>query len=581
MDPAIPYHFVDLGYGLTCCVGVRPTQHGLEILIDPGVSDATEHDCQFYSQPTSLTLPAPFEPLPSRIRINAAMRRLIAIDGQALKDLRRGIVVRKQVSVTDPHPLDLASDAPTLSAYGSMRLTAADLVRPILLAIPSEERLRPFQIEGSRWLIQRDKAILADDMGLGKTVQTIAALRVLFNEGRIFSSLIVCPKSLLANWEEELSSWSPELARLRVTPQPSIREQVWKAVWGKVHILLTNYEQLRTTPLALRQSELHIVVADEAHRIRNADSQTAQGIRRLGTKRFWALTGTPIERDPEDLATMLATLEPDRSSVTDKRLHPSSLRSQARPYVLRRLKADVLDELPRVLESVLTLELLPDQRESYSRVLRGLSKSDGASTLATINRLRAICDYDSRSGQSAKVDRIIEIVQDVATAGEKSVVFSYLLEPLTVLRTELERLLGRETVIELRGSMSATDRTEAIQRFKHDTDVHSILCSTRVAGEGLTLTEANHVIFLNQWWNPSANAQARDRVVRIGQRKGVRVYQFKCKHTIEETLESILARKSRDFARLIDRLAEPGPSIEELTPILSGLKEEARVIGTP
>ena len=577
----MPYHLINLPYGLTCCVDVRPTQHGLEILVDPGVSDATEHDCQFYSLTTSPTLPAPFEPLPSRSRINATIRRLTTIDGQALKDLRRGIVVRKLVSFNDPPPLDLAGDAPTLSTYRSMRLTAADLVRPILLAIPGMERLHPFQIEGSRWLIQREKAILADDMGLGKTVQTISALRVLFNEGSITSSLIVCPKSLLANWEEELSSWSPELARLRVTPQPSIREQVWKSVWGKVHILLTNYEQLRTTPLALQQGELNIVVADEAHRIRNADSQTAQGIRRLDTRRFWALTGTPIERDPEDLATMLATLEPDRSSVADKRLYPASLRSQARPYVLRRLKTDVLDELPRVLESVLTLELLPGQSESYSRELRELSKGDGASTLATINRLRAICDYDARSGQSAKVDRIVEIVQDVVTAGEKSVVFSYLLEPLAVLRTRLEHLLGRETVIELRGSMSATDRTEAINRFKHDPGVHSILCSTRVAGEGLTLTEANHVIFLNQWWNPSANAQARDRVVRIGQRRGVRVYQFKCKHTIEETLERILARKSKDVARVIDRLAESGPSNGELNLILSGLKEEARIIETP
>ena len=576
MDPVIPYHYVDVALGLTCCIGLRPTLQGLDILIDPGVTHATEHDCQFLSPPTHLTLTAPFEPVPSSVRISAATRRLIAIDGQALRDLQRGLTVRKQVSMIDPRPLDFANETPTLSAYRDMRLTAADLIRPILLATPSEKRLRAFQVEGYRWLIQRDKAILADDMGLGKTVQAIAALRFLFAEGRIDSSLIVCPKSLLAHWEEEITRWSPELARLRVTPQPSMREEVWETVWGKVHILLTNYEQLRNTPQVLQRSEVNIVVADEAHRIRNAESQMAQGVRRISTKRFWALTGTPIERDSEDLATMLATLEPDRASVSDKRLHPTSLRSQARPYVLRRLKADVLDELPRVLESALTLELLPEQRESYRRVLRGLSRGDGASTLAIINRLRAICDYDSRSGQSAKIDRIIEIVQDVATANEKSVVFSYLLEPLSVLRTELGRLLGKETVIELNGSMSATDRTEAIQRFKHDRDVYSILCSMRVAGEGLTLTEANHVIFLNQWWNPSANAQARDRVVRIGQRRGVRVYRFKCRHTIEETLEDILARKSRDVARLIDGLAEPGPWIEDLDLVLSELKQEAR-----
>ena len=571
MHPLIPYHHLALGDGLTCCVGLGPTPQGLELFIVPRAGNATQHTCQLPTTSSPLTLKAPFDPVPSLVRIRAATRRLFAIDGQALKDLHRGILVRKQVGIMDPHPLDFTKDSPTLSAYRSMRPTAADLIRPILLATPSVKDLHPFQVTGYKWLLQHNKGILADDMGLGKTVQVLTALRFLFNEGRIHSSLIVCPKSLLATWEEEITRWSPELTRLRVTPHPSIREEVWNTVSGRAHILLTNYEQLRTPPSVLQEKPLPVVVADEAHRIRNAESQTAQGVRTINTLRFWAVTGTPIERDPEDLATMLATLDPRRSSVSDKSLHPSSLRSQARPYMLRRLKSEVLDELPAVLESAQTLELLPGQRESYRQVLRGLSTSDTTSMLATINRLRTICDYDSRSGESAKIDRIVEIVQDIVAAGEKSVIFSYLLEPLSVLRAKLARSLGPETVTELRGSMSATERTEAIQRFRHDRTVHSILRSTRVAGEGLTLTEANHVIFLNEWWNPSANAQARDRVVRIGQRRGVRLYRFKCRHTIEELLEAILLRKSQDVARLVDRLAEPGPSIEDLAPLLSEL----------
>ena len=556
MESVLPFHHIDLGHNQTCCVGLRPTQSGLEIQIFPGSTNSKTHDCQLPAHSPDYRLPYPFEPHPSLNRIKSATRKLLSSDGQALRDLQRGLVIRKTVHTFDPPPLHIGNGVQTVSTYRDKRLTASALIRPILLARPKEKRLRPFQDEGVRWLVGRDKAILADDMGLGKTVQTIIALRILFNKASIRTVLIICPKSLLANWEEEIAHWAPELSRLQVVPSPPIREEAWKAVWGKVHIILTNYEQVRNPPSILLSEDLDLLVADEAHRIRNTDSQTTQGIRRLEVQKFWALTGTPLERDSEDLATLLSTLEPERFSFSDRRLHPASLRSQARPYVLRRLKDDVLDDLPEVLESTQILELLPGQLDSYSQALKALSGSKGTSILAILNQLRAICDYDSRSGQSAKVDRIVEIIQDFTTVGDKGVVFSYLLEPLSVLRGKIESVLGRNAVIDLRGSLSVAEREDAIKRFRNDSRIHVMLCSSRVAGEGLTLTEANHVIFLNEWWNPSANSQARDRVVRIGQKKGVRVYRFKCRNTIEETLEEILKRKSLNFEQLIDKLAE-------------------------
>ena len=421
------------------------------------------------------------------------------------------------------------NESSTLEAYRSARLAGSYLIRPILLEHPALDRLYPFQVEGVHWLTQRNRGILADDMGLGKTIQAISALRLLFNTGTVQSALVVCPKSLLANWEDELSRWAPELGRVRFVPKASIRDQAWRILSTACHVVLTNYEQMRNPPDSITGRGVDIVIADEAHRIRNIGSQVAQGVGNIRTSRFWALTGTPVERDSEDLATILSILEPGMFSVSDKRLHPISLRAQARPYLLRRLKREVLDELPTVWESKQTLELLPGQRESYERTLRHLTRGANTNILTSINELRSICDFDERTNESAKLDRIVQIIEDVATAGEKAIVFSYLLKPLDILQTRVERHIGKGSVLNLRGSMSSQEREVSIGLFRKSNNVRALLCSLRVAGEGLTLTEANHVIFVNEWWNPSSNAQARDRVVRIGQKKGVRIYKFKCK----------------------------------------------------
>ena len=510
--------------------------------------------------------PAPFDSNLSRERICSIVDRLLRADGQASHDVSNGFSVSSNVRLLASTPPNHLSEMSSLSSYRLLRLTGSDLIRPMLLEKPTMEFLRPFQVDGVNWLGQHPKAVLADDMGLGKTVQAIYALRLLFNEGQIDNVMVVCPKSLLANWEHEFTKWAPELSRVRLVPKTSIREDAWRIVLPAIHVVLTNYEQVRNPPNILRERGVDVIIADEAHRIRNIGSQVAQGLRKVPAGRFWALTGTPVERDPEDLATILSVLDSNRFSVSDKRLHPASLRSQARPYILRRLKAEVLSELPEVWESQQVLDLLPGQRKSYDRVLRRVSDSQGDDILATINELRAICDYDEATGESVKSDRIMEIIEDVVAAGEKAVVFSYLLKPLDNLQERLEK--RKIIVLGLRGSMSPDERQEAIDEFKTRDCAHVILCSLRVAGEGLTLTEANHVAFLNEWWNPSANSQARDRVVRIGQRKGVRVYKFKCRNTIEENLEDILDRKSRSMVQLVDMLADKKTSRDEIEPLI-------------
>jgi SNF2 family DNA or RNA helicase len=499
-----------------------------------------------------------------------AVAWIFELDAAAKTQFLAGRTITKDVPVRTPEPLPALGPSATADDYRRLRVTAGGLVRPLMLRTPDESHLMAYQAAGVEWLLDHSSGILADDMGLGKTVQAIAAVRQLFRQGSARAGLVVCPRSLIANWEDELSKWAPELCRLRVTPTARERDTVWEAVLGRVHLLLSTYEQLRVPPESLQAIPLDIVIADEAHRVRNLSAAVTRGMRTLPWQRFWALTGTPIERDPKDLATLLSTLDPRRFSQADSRLSPSTLRARARPYILRRLKSEVLDQLPPVLDSKETLDLLPLQRRSYRRALKDISRSgEPGSFLRLINELRTICDFDPDTGSSAKVERISEIIDAISMAGEKVVVFSYLLRPLDILQAELDRVdLGS---VRLEGSMPLADRDLALRRFRSEPEVVALIASTRVGGEGLTLTEANHVVFLNEWWNPSANAQARDRVVRIGQRRGVRVYRFRCRDTIEQVLDRILESKSEAFSLILDRLADPAS--ERDPQVLSALGE--------
>lgn len=437
-----------------------------------------------------------------------------------------------------------------------MRPAATDLIRPLLLEPPVRDELFPYQREGADWLKAHETGVLADDMGLGKTLQTISATRELINSGEVPWGVVVAPRSVLATWEDEIARWAPELTRIRVTPTGVVRQEAWETLVGRVHILLTNYEQLRTVPDALADSEIPLLIADEAHRLRNAGSQISSGLRNLKFRRFWALTGTPIERDSEDLATLMSFVEPRRFSPDDSRLPASVLRGRAKQYILRRRKVDVLQDLPEVLERREVLDLLPAQRSAYNDALRRVSarRYSPDDTLRLLGELRQICDFDPMTKASCKVERICEIVGDIQVAGEKAVVFSTLVEPLQLLDRALKKSGIPSEVFT--GQLGSSERDKLISRFRSDEGPTALLATTWVAGVGLTLTEANHVVFLNEWWNPSTNDQARDRVVRIGQQRGVQVYKFRCRGTVEEAVERVLSRKEALFEGIVDRLAE-------------------------
>ena len=429
-----------------------------------------------------------------------------------------------------------------------------DRVLPLLLPLRIEDDLYKFQRAGVAWLMRHRRAILADDMGLGKTIQVIAALRRLYRHGRISSCLVVAPRTLLANWLSEFKVWAPELVVHQLDfANSTFTPAHWRGAVARAHVLLASYEDLRGLWDDLAGQPPDIIVADEAHRLRKADSLVHQAMRRVQSEWLWTLTGTPVERDAEDLACLLSLLYPTRFAVDSHRLGINSLRAMARPCLLRRTKEVVLPDLPPVEERFEHLPLHQEQSEAYDKAISNYKVSGQSGYLPLFTRLRTICDLEETSGSSSKIDRIVQLVKAISDIGDKTVVFSYTIEPLRVLLSRLRAESGNLVEI-LIGELTLTERKKVVDRFKTDSDCYALLASMRIGSEGLTLTEANNVIFINRWWNPSTNSQAIDRVVRIGQRKSVTVHYLTCTNTVEDRLQSMLNRKMITFDQLIDAL---------------------------
>jgi SNF2 family DNA or RNA helicase len=426
-----------------------------------------------------------------------------------------------------------------------------ELIRPYVLPLKVNDSLYAYQREGVAWLLNHKRGILADDMGLGKTYQAISAARRLIRAGRINWGLIVVPKSLVINWLDELNRWAPELKVTNVNRSDINQEGGWLKIIGSNHLIVTTYETLRGDINNILSQPPDLIIADEAHRLRKRDSLTFQSFRTIQSKYLWALTGTPLERSSEDLVVIMSLIEPRQFAMNDQALHRTSLQARARPYFLRRTKLEVLEQLPAVIERIEVIDLTEEQRKTYDRTSRS---GTYCNHLARFGKLREICDFDEISGESSKIDRIMEIVADISSTREKAVIFSFTLAPLNVLAKKLKDQKIKFEFI--RGELSVDDRKNVIDEFKGNPEVVVLLASTKVAAEGLTLTEANNVIFVNKWWNPSSNLQARDRVVRIGQKKVVQVISFKTKKTLEESLERILIDKQRTFDQVVSALAD-------------------------
>ena len=418
--------------------------------------------------------------------------------------------------------------------------------------------LMPFQLDGVRALIEMDRLLLSDDMGLGKTVQAVAALRLLKLGGRIRSSLVVAPASVLDQWRREITKWAPELSAIIVRGSAEDRAWQWKAA---TDCTLTSYEVLRFDAgnlRTLRATPWDVVVLDEAQRIKNRND-TSEAVKNVPRRRSWALTGTPIENHEEDLASIMEFVDCDGKTPPKRYLPGAALLKRHREVQLRRKKSDVLKDLPPKLETKLTIALRPEQWASYEKAeregivfLKSLGKEVGIGhMLELITRLKQICNADPRTGSSSKLDDIRDRLRELTAQGHKALIFSQYVNDISGVAAAAIYLREFNPLV-LTGDTPLEERSSLLNRFKARDEHKAIIISLRAGGLGLNLQEASYVFHLDRWWNPAVERQAEDRSHRLGQKVKVNVIKYSCVDTIEERIDRILEKKQELFDKVVD-----------------------------
>jgi SNF2 family DNA or RNA helicase len=419
----------------------------------------------------------------------------------------------------------------------------------------------PYQVQGIAFLMPRHAALLADEMGLGKTIQVIVALRLLLHAALVRKALIVCPKALVINWSRELRTWAPNVPFEVIIGDTETRRASWRV--SNCPVKLVNYELLTRDAGEVADESIHfdLVVLDEAQRIKNRESKTAHAVRGLHRQRSWAMTGTPIENRTDDLVNIFAFVDPDRiPPETPAKMLPSLTQD----CILRRTKEDVATDMPPRIIRDTFLELTPPQREAYN-----LAEKEGVIHLNTLGdtitvqhvfelvmRLKQICNFDPRTGQSAKLEQLLADMDEVAKSGRKAIIFSQWVEPLETLAKAL-RDFGP---LLYHGKVPQRERQPILDRFKNDPGKHVLLMSYGTGSVGLNLQFTNYVFLFDRWWNPAIEDQAINRAHRLGQKSTVFVTRFVSQGTIEGRIAEVLEKKRQLFNELIEQNGPP-PSL--------------------
>ncbi|GGK69739.1 DEAD/DEAH box helicase [Ornithinimicrobium pekingense] len=447
-----------------------------------------------------------------------------------------------------------------------------------------EAQLRPYQLEGYRWLSALWDAglggVLADDMGLGKTLQALATVvrgeaRGDLAEGPV---LVVAPTTVVATWAEEAQRFAPGLRVATVTATQRRRGTDLATAVGGADLVVTSYTLLRLEAEHYRALPWAALFLDEAQFVKNHRSATYQAVRRVGAVRSFVITGTPLENSLMDLWSMLSLaapgLFPRPETFTQRYRRPieaggapeelDRLRRRVRPFMLRRTKAEVATELPAKTEQTLHVELHPAHRRVYDRHLNrerqrvlGLLQDMDKNRMAIFRALTAlrqlaldpalVSEEHVGLATSAKVAALVQQLQELASEGHRALVFSSFTGFLALVRAALEHAGLTYSYLDGR----TRDRAARVAAFREGDDP-VFLISLKAGGFGLTLTEADYVFVLDPWWNPAAEAQAVDRTHRIGQTRPVNVYRMVSTGTIEEKVVALQERKRQLFATVVD-----------------------------
>jgi superfamily II DNA or RNA helicase len=458
------------------------------------------------------------------------------------------------------------------------------------------ETLREYQLAGFDWLARLAAnnlgGILADEMGLGKTVQTLAFLRAHQSKG---PALVVCPTSLVTNWENEARKFTPELKTLVL--EGADRAAHFDSI-ASVDIVITSYALLRRDIDTLREINFSTAVLDEAQHIKNPETQNAQAAYALRANHRFVLTGTPMENSVRDLWSIMNFALPgylgDRKDFRERYELPIArgsapdvqrrLSRRLQPFLLRRRKRDVAKDLPEKIEQVVLSSLTSHQRAAYDALLREIQQGLGGSgknvnagaqrmkMLTGLLRLRQVC-CDLRlvgidkEETSAKLDLLDELLEEAIDGEHRVLIFSQFVSMLHLIRERLEKL--EIPFCYLDGSTK--QRQEIVDRFQGDAAIPVFLISLKAGGVGLNLSAADTVIHFDPWWNPAVEAQATDRAHRIGQTRVVTAYKLITRDTVEEKILKLQEKKRAAIDAAIDS-EEPlmtGLTTEELEELLA------------
>lgn len=447
--------------------------------------------------------------------------------------------------------------------------------------------LRPYQSRGVGWLTFLEQwslgACLADDMGLGKTIQLIAFLLHLKEQKTLeHSVLLVCPTSVLGNWEREVKKFGPSLSVVQHHGDGRPKGKNFaKAVKG-INLVITSYALVHRDLPDLQTVTWQGIVLDEAQNVKNPEAKQSKAVREIAAEFRIALTGTPVENRLSELWSIMDFLNPgylgpknffqrrfatpiERYGDTDSL---QTLRSLVQPFILRRLKTDkdIIQDLPDKQEMTVFCGLSAEQASLYQHLvdqsLADIETSEGIQRkgiiLALLTKLKQICNHPDLflkaaaetpkpasdfQRQSGKLQRLEEMLEEVVSEGDRALIFTQFAEWGKLLQAHLEQQFGRE-VLFLYGSTAKKQREEMVDRFQHDPQGPRLfILSLKAGGVGLNLTRANHVFHYDRWWNPAVENQATDRVFRIGQTRNVQVHKFVCSGTLEEKIHDLIESK--------------------------------------
>jgi SNF2 family DNA or RNA helicase len=450
--------------------------------------------------------------------------------------------------------------------------------------------LRPYQQRGVNWLCFLDSLqfgiCLADDMGLGKTVQILALLNILKSRNHRQASLLVIPASLISNWSQEIKRFTPDIEFFVAHPEAGTDKKVEpkdKESLDKLDLIITTYSLVQKYEW-LQGYNWDYIILDEAQAIKNPGTKQARTIKKFRARNRLAMTGTPIENRLSDLWSLFDFINPGLLGSSQeftqftKRLKQdpdgyARLRKVISPYILRRLKTDklVISDLPEKVEMKTYASLSKKQIILYKEMVRELrdmlETTEGIRRkgviLSSLMKFKQLCNHPDQylgtggyeEHDSGKFARLREICETIHDKREKVLVFTQFREMTEPLKAFLESIFGREGLV-LHGSTPVGKRKEIVEQFQGRQYIPFIVLSLKAGGVGLNLTEANHVIHFDRWWNPAVENQATDRAFRIGQKRNVVVHKFITKGTLEEKIDMMLEGKSKLLQEVIQSSSE-------------------------